>query len=159
MARQPDIQYVRFRYNTDGSAARKPEPEIVRKKAVPQPKPRASAPQRSATRVDPVSLVAMVVAAVMLVAMAVGLINLAVTKAKAEGMEQYVTQLRAENTQLRQEYVSGYDLADIEKQALAMGMIPIEDAEHVYIQVEVPQADPEPTFWEEVGLFFTELFG
>lgn len=159
MARQPDIQYVRFRYYTDGSAARKPEPEIVRKKAAPQPKPRAKTARRAVIHVDPVALLAMAVAAVMLVAMAVGLINLAVADAKAERMEQYVAQLRAENTQLQSKYEAGYDLADIEKQALAMGMIPIEDAEHVYIQVTVPQTAPEPTFWEEVQQFFAELFG
>ena len=76
MAMQPDIQYVRF--YTTGSAARKLELQPKKEKA------KISAPQRPQTRrkqktvvyIDPVSMFAVLVAGVMFIAMAVGMLQL-----------------------------------------------------------------------------------
>lgn len=159
MALQPDIQYVRF--YTAGSAARKLELQPEKKKA------KISAPQRPQTRrrkktlvyIDPISLCAVLVAGVMLIAMAVGMIRLGSINAQTERMNSYVTELRAENTRLRNEYKSGYDLKDVEQKALEMGLVPIDQVEKVVIEVpEIPQ-ESQPGFFEKVGSFFSELFG
>ena len=159
MARQPEIQYVRF--YTDGSAARKIElqPE-KRKNKTPMPRqPRVRREQKMVIHVDPISVCAVLVAGVMLITMLVGMLRLGSINADADALESYVTELEAENTRLRAEYESGYDISDVEQKALEMGLIPVEQAEHVTIEMPETIVEAEPTFWEGVGAFFTELFG
>ena len=156
MARQPDIQYVRI--YTDGSAARKLEVQPQKKNKVALPKPKVRRDKRKVLYVDPLSMCAVFAAGMLLIAMAVGMIRLGITASQAQKAQAYVTQLEAENEQLRDAYLAGYDAEEARRQAEAMGMIPIEDAEHVIIDVQIPQPEPEPTFWENIGLFFSELF-
>lgn len=159
MARQPDIQYVRF--YTAGSAARKIELQPEKKKnsaPVPQ-RPSARREKKTVVHIDPISMSAVLVAGVMLIAMAVGMLQLGAINAETVRMESYVAQLRTENTQLRAEYEAGYDLKDVEQKALEMGLVPIDQVEHVVIEVPETIEEPEPTFWGNVGAFFSELFG
>ena len=159
MARQPDIQYVRF--YTDGSAARKIElqPEKKRNKVALPQRPRVRKEKKTVIHVDPISVFAVLVAGVMLIAMVVGMMQLGSINADADKMENYVAELQSENTQLRAEYESGYDLQDVEQKALEMGLVPIDQVEHVTIELPEPPVEEEPTFWENVGAFFAELFG
>lgn len=160
MARQPDIQYVRF--YTSGSAARKieplPQPKEKTVPARPRQRRKVRNQERVVLRIDPISLCAMLVAGILLVAMIIGMIELGSIDAQAEQMEGYVTQLRAENARLQAEYQAGYDLDDIREKALAMGFVSIDQVEHITIHVEHPQPEPEPTAWEEFCSFFRELF-
>lgn len=157
MARQPDIQYVRI--YTDGSAARKLELQPEKKKnKVSLPKPKVRRDPRKVVYVDPLSLCAMAAAGLLLVAMAVGMTQLGITNAQVQELEENVSRLESENMQLQEIYESGYDLDEVERQALAMGLIPIEQTKQVVVDVQVPQQEPEPTFWGNVGLFFSELF-
>jgi hypothetical protein len=159
MAMQPDIQYVQF--YTAGSAARKLE--LLPKKE----KAKISAPQRPQTRrkqktvvyIDPISMFAVLVAGVMFIAMAIGMLQLGSINADTVQMESYVTALRAENTRLSNEYEAGYDLKDVEQKALEMGLVPVDQVEKVIIEVPEIAEKSEPTFWENVGAFFGELFG
>ena len=160
MARQPDIQYVRF--YTSGSAARKLEPiQKPEKKAPavqPRPRRRVRRDSRMVLRVDPVSLCATVVAAVLLVAMAVGMIELGSVSAQEDRMEGYVSQLQAENAQLQAEYEAGYDLEDIRQKALDMGLVPADQVEHVTIRVTHPEPEPEKSGWETFWAEFWDMF-
>ena len=159
MAMQPDIQYVRF--YTAGSAAQKLE--LLPKKE----KAKISAPQRPQTRrktkavvyIDPISVFAVLVAGVMFIAMAVGMLQLGAINTQSVQMENYVAELRAENIQLRNEYESGYDLKDVEQKALEMGLVPIDQVEKVIIEVPEIVQETEPSVWEKIGAFFSELFG
>lgn len=155
MARQPDIQYVSL--YTHGSAARQLEVQ-PKKKKVALPKPKVRRDKRMVLYVDPLSVCAVFAAGLLLIAMAVGMIRLGIASSQAQKAQAYVTQLEAENEQLRDTYLAGYDAEEVRRQAEAMGMIPIEDAKHVVIDVQVPQPEAEPTFWENIGLFFSELF-
>ena len=159
MARQPDIQYVRF--YTDGSAARKIDLQPQKKKnkvSLPQ-QPRVHKEKRTVIHVDPISVFAVLVAGVMLITMVVGMMQLGGINADAEKMENYVAALQSENTRLRAEYESGYDLRDVEQKALEMGLVPIDQVEHVTIALPETPVEEEPAFWENVGAFFAELFG
>lgn len=159
MALQPDIQYVRF--YTSGSAARKLE--LLPKKE----KVKISAPQRPQTHrkkktlvyIDPISVFAVLVAGIMFIAMAVGMLRLGSVNSEVDRMSEYVMQLQAENTTLRNEYRSGYDLQDVEQKALEMGLVPVEQVEKVVVDVPEIAEEPELSFWEKVGAFFSELFG
>ena len=159
MARQPDIQYVRF--YTDGSAARKIELQPEKKKkqvSLPQ-QPRVRREKKTVIHVDPISMLAVLVAGVMLIAMVVGMLRLGSINAETDAMGSYVARLQSQNTQLRTEYASGYDLQDVEQKALEMGLVPIEQVEHVTIELPETVVEEEPGFWENVGIFFGELFG
>lgn len=159
MALQPDIQYVRF--YTAGSAARKLElqPQKNKAKVVAPQRPQTSRQKKAVVYVDPVSVFAVVVAAVMLIAMAVGMLQLGSVNAETAKMESYVAQLRTENVQLRQDYENSYDLKDVEQKALEMGLVPIDQVETVIIDAPEIVEEPQSTFWENVGAFFSELFG
>lgn len=157
MARQPDIQYVQF--YTVGSAARKLEPvERPAKNGATLPKMRPRVDKRKVIRVDPMSVCAFCVASVMLVAMAVGMLQYGQLVQKADAMESYAASLSAENAQLHAQYRSSYDLKDVEQKALAMGLVPESELQHVTVKVEVPQPEAEPTAWQEFCQFFTEMF-
>lgn len=157
MARQPDIQYVQF--YTAGSAARKLEPvKRPAKNGAKLPKMRPRVDKRKVIRIDPVSVCAVCVAAVMLVAMAIGMLQYGEISQQADNMEQYAAQLSAENAQLRGTYRSGYDLKDVEQKALDMGLVPESQLQHVTVKVEVPAAEPELTGWQEFWRDVAELF-
>ncbi len=160
MVRQPDIQYVRF--YTAGSVARKLEPERKPKTpaAVPQPQARRRVRRdsRKLVRIDPVSLCAMLVAGVMLIAMLVGLVQLGSVNAQTRRLEQTVTELRAENTQLHAQYKAGYDLEDVEQKALAMGFVPVEQVQHITVHSQSVQPEIQLSAWEEFCATVRELF-
>ena len=53
--------------------------------------------------------------------------------------------------------VSGFDLEDIRTKAIALGMIPAEEATTVDVTVTIPVEEPEPTWWEDIVWFFEGL--
>lgn len=155
MARKPDIQYVRF--YTGGSAARQVEPKTPshpRKAKTPSPRKQ----QEVRVFVDPVAIGGIIMAVVMLVLLAAGVIGLVNSYTEAGQMEQYVAYLEEENRQLQNTYASGYDLEAVEELALALGMVPADQVEQIPITVTVPQAPQEPTLWERICDFFAGLF-
>ena len=46
----------------------------------------------------------------------------------------------------------------IREQALALGMIPAEEARTIQVAGHVPATEAEPTRWQQVKLFLGELF-
>ncbi len=153
MAQRLDILYVNF--GIDGSAAMAPEKSVRTRKAQ---LPKARKQKRKVIYIDPVAAVALVVAVWMMVMMAVGLVQYRAAQAEHAVMENYVQQLAEKNTQLKDEFHSGYDIEKIEKMALALGMVPKEEVPDREIAVSVPQPEPEPTFWENIGTFLAGLF-
>ena len=153
MARQPDIRYINA--YVSGSMAyqleRKPE-----KKQVKLPKMRRK--KRLVVRLDPVAVLGIVAAAVLLVSLCVGFFRLQDARAETASLRNYVTQLQEENQQLQATYEAGYDLEEVEKIASAMGMVPMEQLETVEISVFVPQKAEEPTGWESFRTFLAGLF-
>jgi hypothetical protein len=146
-----------IQFYTDGSAARKIEPEqpVKRKSRLPKMRRR----RQPVIYYDPVALCSLAVTAVMFVLLVVGVANLCIANVQANQMAQYVTQLHQQNAQLRREYESGYDLESVRQDALAMGMIPKEEAQTISIDVSIPEPAPvEPAFWEQVWTFFRSLF-
>lgn len=155
MARKSDIQYIQF--YTDGSAARELTPRISPRKMlsrVVQP----IMQKDNAVKVYPLELCAVAVSAVMLVLLVVGMFSLRSANTELETMRSYVQTLQAENTQLQAQHDEIYDLKSVEQTALAIGMVPVDQVEHVTMQVVLPAAEEEPSFWENVGALFTGLF-
>ena len=158
MGKKHDILYVNF--YTGGSAAHKielapPRPSYPE----PTPAPKARPRQRIVVHVDPLALVSIAVSAVMLVLMAVGMLTLTEAHAQETRIAASIQTLEAENARLQAEFDEKYDPAAIEEVALALGMIPVEQAEHRTIQVvPVEEIPEEPTFWEQLQDFFGGLF-
>ncbi len=155
MAMQPDIQYVSF--YMDGTAAKKLDRQAAPKAAAPKPKKRKL--KCRVIKVDPVALLGIVLAAVMLISMAAGVAEYQSCMEKQAQMHAYIGQLQQENAQLQQAYNEGYDLEQVRNIASAIGMVPAEEAEHIAIEVRIPQQpERELSFWEEATIFLAGLF-
>ena len=155
MARTPEIQYIQL--YIDGSGARKLSTwELPEKQPAPKAKPR---PQKARVMyIDPVAISGIVVAAVMMVLMAIGSLELIHTHNEYNEMLDYVHTLQQTNEDLSLQYSQGIDLADVEQKALALGMVPAEQVQQVTIQVAPVQPVEEPSFWDRVGTFLSGLF-
>ena len=156
MARKAEVQYVNF--YMAGSEALKfdPKPVVQSKQPVRLPKQRRK--KKIVLLVDPMALLGICMAFVMLIMMIVGMFQLGSAQKQARQMQAYVERLQAENAQLEQEYRAGYDPEEIRQIASAMGMIPKEEAQHIQIQIEAPQAEEESSFWQNVYTFLVDIF-
>lgn len=153
MARRPDIEYIR--YYTDGSAARQLEQKPQRKK---RPLPKVKKQPQYILYIQPTAIVGIVLSAVMLIMMIVGSVELYHAQNQKRAMEEYVQIMTRENAIDRAMYEESLDLQTIEKSALALGMIPQEQAKQMTISVPMPEAQEEPGFWDRTILFLEGLF-
>ena len=153
MAQQPDIQYIR--YYTDGSAARKVAP-LAPLKTLKLPKIRLK--KRITLHVDPLAIAGILMAVVMMVLMAVGVANLNTASQQLQTMESYVQTLTEENVQLNNAFHEGYDLEEIRTTALALGMVPKDQVQHVTIRIPAEIVEEKPSSWERFYTFLTGLF-
>lgn len=147
-----------IRYYTEGTAARKMEAEQPRAKtSLPKPKKRTV----YVFPVDPVAIGAIVLCVVMLVLMLNSVAALDAERVKLQQMTDYLYELESENTLLEAQYESQIDLEAVEQRALALGMIPVEEARHITIRVQPRQEqvpEKEPTLWESICTYFEGLF-
>lgn len=158
MTRKPDIEYIR--YYTGGSEALQLEPDQP-KKAGKLPKPRPRRKRRVTVKLDLTATFSIMLALVMAALMVLGYQQLQVEQQDQAELAQYITALQAQNRQLEADYVSGYDLETVRSTALALGLVPVAELEHVPIRVIEPVVEApvaEPTIWETVTAFFESLF-
>lgn len=155
MARKSDIQYIQF--YTDGSAARQFVPRVSPRQKLSQAV-RPVIEKERAINIYPLEICAVAVSVVMLVLMVAGIFSLRAANAEMETMQAYVQVLQAENSQLQAQHDEVFDLEAVEQTALAIGMVPVEQAQQIPIQVAVPVPAEEPSFWENIGTFLTGLF-
>ena len=154
MARQPDVQYIQL--NADESCIVKLGKRIFCKNAAPASERRKAC---KAVAVDPVAICGIVFAAVMLIAMAFGLLQYKQCLQESQQMSQYVSRLREENAQLQQTYRDGYDPEEIREIALDAGMVPAEKVEQVVLETPAPQQEQlQMSFWESVTNFLAGFF-
>ncbi len=150
---QMKVQYIR--YTTDGSAARQPLPAFAPWQAKAALK--IFSQRKIRVYVDPVAILGIAVAVCMLVMMAVGMFRLQAVRQEAAQMQDYVTQLSAENKALENEYENGYDLESVEQTARALGMVASEDVRQ--ISVTVTESQPEQmNLFQKIGNFLAGLF-
>ena len=155
MARGTSVQYIQF--YTDGSAARKAAPVVpLQTAALPNVKKR----KKIIIRVDPVAVLGIVVAVLMLCLMIGGITELRAAQEQTAAMEQYVSELQQENKSLQAEYSAGYDIEEVERMARAIGMVPAEQVTKVPVRLSAP---PQPQteslgFWDSITTFLAGLF-
>ncbi len=153
MARKPDVQYIRF--YTDGSAARKVAP-VAPLKTIKLPKVKKQ--KKLLLYIDPVAIAGIAMAVIMLTLMAVGVMQLKTARQEMQTMAAYVSTLQEENASLQATFSEGYDLDQIEKTALALGLVPKEQVRHVTVSVPELIVEEEPDAWERFYIFLTGLF-
>lgn len=153
MARRNNDRYVR--YYTVGSAAAKLEPE-ARKASLPKyDKPE----KRRPIPFDPVAFVGSAVAVLLAVLMIVGLIQVAGTAAQVQELETKLIALERQEKILVERYESGYDLDEIRAAAHSMGMIPVEEAERVYVDVPTVIVEaPQVNWWDSLLMNLRQFF-
>ena len=156
MVQKPEIQYV-GQFYVYGSEAREAAPrQLSRKSKYILPAVRPNRERR--IYVDPVALCAMAVAVVMLAALALGAIQISESWHEYDAMEQYLAELKKENSRLENEYREGFDLEEIRTTAITIGMIPLSEAEVIPVRVTVPEPEQETTPWDEIVWFLKGLF-
>ena len=156
MNQKPKIQYV-GQFYVHGSEARQLQMQEQKRQAKTRlPLLRLQAIEK--IYVDPVALVGIAVAVVMLVTMVLGAVQLKRDWDQYERVSTYVSELKRENARMSHAYHSSYDLEDIKSKALAMGMVPKSQLQTMTVSVTVPQQEAEPTRIEEIKLFLEGLF-
>ena len=156
MAQKPEIQYI-GQFYVHGSEAKK----LAEKKE--QKKAKTQLPQHRFERVkkiyvDPLAIAGLMMAAVLLVSMVLGALTLETAWQNLEKAEQYVYELQTQNAVLTASFRSGYQLEEIRGAALALGMIPAEEAAVMKLPVTVPQPQQEPGFVDNMIWFLEGLF-
>lgn len=156
MAAKAEIQYV-SQFYVYGSEAKKLEPkrqEHRRKAVVSQ----TQTEQEKVISIDLVALIGLMVAVAMLVCLVVCTLQISDVWQEYDAVSQYMSVLAQKNAELKHTYVNGYDLAEVEATALALGMIPATEANTRVISVSIPEPEAEPGLVEEVIWFLEGLF-
>lgn len=156
MAQKPKIQYI-GQFYVHGSEARALELEQQRKQAKAR-RPLARLQQVELIYLDPVAVVSILVSVIMLATMLTGVMALKEDWAVYEQMATYVSYLNKQNSDLEKEYRAGFDLADIESKALALGMVPREELQNRTVTVTVPEKEPELSRVQQIKTYFEDMF-
>ena len=154
MNQKPKIQYV-GQFYVHGSEARQLQEQ---KRQAKTKLPLSRIQHIEKIYVDPVALVGIVVAVVMLVTMVLGAVQLKRDWDQYERVSAYVSELKRENARMNHAYRASYDLEDIKTKALAMGMVPKSELQTISVEVTVPVPKREPTRMEEIRFFLEGLF-
>ena len=156
MNQKPKIQYV-GQFYVHGSEARQLQLQEEKRQARTK-LPLARIQRIEKVYVDPVALVGIVVAVVMLVTMVLGAVQIKRDWDQYERVSAYVSELKRENARLSHAYRLSYDLEDIKSKALAMGMVSKNELQTATVEVTVPEVPRELTRTEEIRLFLEGLF-
>lgn len=153
---KPDIEYIQ-KYYSYGSEAKVIEFKPVYKKPKTQlPKPKKDPITKIS--IDPIAFCGLMVAIVMLLVMISGIIQFDLVCQENQAVRGLLTELQDTNVHLSHVYHTGYDLETVEQQALALGMVPVDQVRTISVNVTVPVAEPEPTLWDDIIWFVTGLF-
>jgi hypothetical protein len=156
MAQKPEIQYV-GQFYVHGSEAKKLARKTEQKKAKTE-LPLHRFERIRKVHVDVLAISSILIAAVLMVTMVMGTLSLQSSWQELRIAQEYVYELESANATLAAQYRSGYDLDEVRSAAIALGMIPVEEAQVVSLRVTVPEVQPEPTLLEDVVWFLEGLF-
>ena len=154
MAMQPEVRYINA--YVSGNVA-------VQPKKMPQKQsftrlPHAKKAQKWLIPVDMVAVGGILAAFVLSIMLVVGLVQMNQAQREAKMYKEYAMSLKQDNAQMRDTYASEYDLDEVREIAITMGMVPVEQVEHVTMQVVTPEVVEEPTAWESFWTFFLGMF-
>ena len=156
MAQKPEIQYI-GQFYVHGSEAKKLARKNEQKKAKTElPLHRFERVRK--VHVDVLAISSILIAAVLVITMVAGTLSLQSAWQELHIAQEYVYELESANATLAAQYRSGYNLDEVRSAAIALGMIPVEEAQVVSLHVTVPEVQPEPTLLEDIVWFLEGLF-
>ena len=155
MVKKPEIQYI-DKFYVYGSEAK--VLELKTKRRIKTVLPLFAPDNTIKIAVDPVAIGGILVALALLVALVVGSVQYVQAYRQYRAMVDYVVTEQNLNVELRETYKSQIDLVEIRERALALGMIPREEAPIITIKTELPQREPEMTYWEDFVWLCKGLF-
>ena len=156
MNQKPKIQYV-GQFYIHGSEARQLELQERRKQAKSK-LPLERLRKVEVVYLDPVAILGIAVALVMLAVMILGVMQIRDDWTQYRVMSDYVSRLNSKNAELTADYRSQYDLEDIRVKAQALGMVPKSELEVSTVYVTIPRPEPEMSWLEELRWFVEGLF-
>ncbi len=158
MVQKPKIQYI-GQFYVHGSEAKQLELEQQKQQRKAKTKlPLAQLERIEKIYIDPVAVIGIAVAVVMLITMVVGAVQIRDDWRAYEEISDYVTTLQTKNAELTHNYRKSYNLDDIEMKALALGMVPKKDLEVVTVTIDHPVPEPELTLEDEILRFWYGLW-
>jgi cell division protein FtsL len=151
---QPEVRYINA--YVSGTAVKQPVKMPQKKPSAQLPKARRQ--QKLLVQVDIVSLGGILAALVLGIMLIVGVVQMNQTQQEAKMMREYALSLQQENKQLQDTYTSSYDLEEVQRIALSMGMVPSAEVEHLTMQTYEPEITVQPTAWENFWAFLAGMF-
>ena len=155
MVKKPEIQYI-DKFYVYGSEAK--VLELKPKRRIKTILPLSVPDKTIKIPVDPVAIGGILVAVALLVTLVIGCVQYVQVYQQYRTMMDYVVTEQNLNVELRETYKSQIDLVQVREKALALGMIPREEAPTITIRAELPQREPEMTYWEEFVWLCKGLF-
>lgn len=154
MAMKTEVRYI----NAYVSGTCVPQPEKMPQKRSSARLPKAKKQQKWLISVDVVALVGIFAAVVLSISMIMGLVQMNNARQEAKMYKEYALSLQEQNTQLRDTYYASYDTEEVREIALQMGMVPVEQVQHLQMTVQEPQQTAEPSGWESFWAFLVGMF-
>ncbi len=155
MTEKAKIQYV-GQFYVHGSAAKKLD--IKKQFRLPKTTLPLFRPNKANVRYfEPVAVVSIVMALVLVCTMAFGMLQVKQDWDEYQEMSTHLNSLRAKNAELHRKYRDAYDLEAVRAKAVGLGMIPVEEAQHMTIKLTPPSHEPEPEMsWVQEAMLFWE---
>lgn len=155
MNQKPKIQYV-GQFYVHGSEAKKLELQQQRTARFRQPIEKLQKIEK--IYVDPVALVGIAVAVVMLVTMVLGALQIRNDWAEYNAVSSYVSWLKEQKAEKQIAYRKAYDLEDITTKAHALGLVPKSEVKTMTVTVVLPEPKPEVSRLDEIKGFLEDMF-
>jgi len=155
MNQKPKIQYV-GQFYVHGSEAKKLELQQQRTARFRQPIEKLQKIEK--IYVDPVALVGIAVAVVMLVTMVLGALQIRNDWAEYNAVSSYVSWLKEQKAEKQIAYRKAYDLEDITTKAHALGLVPKSEVKTMTVTVVLPEPEPEVSRLDEIKGFLEDMF-
>lgn len=153
MTQRFEVQYIRA--YTDGSAARKIAP-VAPLKTIKLPKIKKQ--KKVSIKVDPIAIGSIIMAVFLAITLAVGIFRFQAAQQELVQMQTYVQQLKTQKAVLDASFSDSCDLEEVERTALALGLVPQEQVRHVTVRAPLVQSEETPGAWEQIYIFLTGLF-
>lgn len=149
-----ESRYIQF--YTLGSEARELVP-VLRPEVSPEKRPRKS--RKPVLYIDPVAILGMVTALVLMVCVLVAFGQYKQAKADYEYVNNYNFTLKQQYEELQETYAGSYDKEEVRMEVILMGYVPSYMVQHVTIQPQKPAELPQqPGVLEQAWTYLTELF-
>ena len=107
---------------------------------------------------DPLSICAVTVACVMLVAMLIGMFRVGELTGRCQELDQYIDVLQEQRADLQRVYEESYDLHLVEQRARQMGLVPADEVQRIRIEAAPTVSQQKTGIFDRMTAFFEELF-